>query len=81
MTSRWNGRVLVSEGTREFPSGAADVRETIELSEDGKTLEVAIAFSGPDGEATTTLRYGRIRDVGPCESWPSPCTDPSRPRQ
>ena len=81
MTSRWEGRTLVSEGTRESPSSTGNVREVFGLSEDGQTLEVEIALEGADGDIVSTLRYTRIRDVGPCESWPTPCKDPTRPRR
>ncbi len=81
MTSRWEGRALVSEGTRESPSSTGNVREVFGLSEDGQTLEVEIALEGADGDIVSTFRYTRIRDVGPCESWPTPCKDPARPRR
>ena len=81
MTSQWEGRTLVSAGTRESPSSTGNVREVFGLSEDGQTLEVEIALEGADGDIVSTLRYTRIRDVGPCESWPTPCKDPARPRR
>jgi outer membrane protein assembly factor BamB len=70
MTSRWDGRVLVGEGTAVAPSGAStSVREAYSMSADGKTLDVEIAA----GEARTTAKYIRIDNVGPCEQWPTPC--------
>ena len=81
MTSRWEGRALVSEGTRKSPSSTANVREVFGLSEDGQTLEVEITLESADGDIESTLRYTKIRDVGPCESWPTPCKDPTRPRR
>ena len=81
MTSRWEGGALVSEGTRKSPSSTGNVREVFALSEDGRTLEVDISLEGADGDIVSALRYTRIRDVGPCESWPTPCKDPMRPRR
>jgi hypothetical protein len=79
MTSRWEGRTLVAEGTRESPNGKSTaVKEVFGLSDDGRTLEVEIRISDA-GESVSKLRYKRTQDVGPCESWPSPCKEPSRP--
>lgn len=83
MTSRWEGRTLVSEGTRESSSGASSivrqVRERLALDPAGRTLTIEVTTSGPDGTAASTLVYTRTRDVGPCQSWPTPCkTWPSR---
>jgi hypothetical protein len=76
MTSKWNGRVLVSEGTQESPSGATtivkQVRETIALSPDGQTLTIEISTAGADA-ATSMLVYARTQDVGPCQTWTTPC--------
>jgi hypothetical protein len=77
MTSRWEGQKLVSEGRREAkadPSAAAiEIREVIGLAEDGRTLEIEITLRGSEGTRSSTLRYGRIRSVGACDSWPTPC--------
>ena len=81
MTSRWEGGALVSEGTRQSSSSTGIVREVFGLSEDGQTLEVDITLEGADGDMVSALRYRRIRDVGPCESWPTPCKDSTRPRR
>lgn len=79
MTSRWEARALVSEGTRQSGSTRlAGVEEVLALSADGRTLEIGITVTGADGERASSLIYTRIRDVGPCESWPSPCKRPSR---
>ena len=79
MTTSWEGQALVCEGTRDSSSEpSTDVTETFALSADGQTLEVEITVSAVDGASSSTLRYIRIRDVGPCESWPSPCKDFSR---
>ena len=85
MTSRWEGRSLVSEGTRDPASGESarptDVREVLSLNGDGRTLEIEVTVTDGDGESASSLRYTRIRDVGPCESWPSPCKDFDKPKE
>jgi len=80
MTTRWEDQTLVSEGTRESSSGpSTNVKEIFALSTDGQTLDVEISVSTADGTRSSTLRFFRIQDVGPCDSWPSPCKDFSRP--
>jgi hypothetical protein len=60
--SKWEGRTLVSEGAFKAPNGdTTTVREV--LSGDGKQLTLEV----------TTLHYTKITDVGPCETWPTPC--------
>ncbi len=82
MTTRWEGQTLVSEGTRDSSSGpSTNVEETFALSADGQTLEVEISVSTADGTRSSTLRYSRLQDVGPCDSWPSPCKDFTRPKR
>jgi hypothetical protein len=80
MASRWDGRTLVSEGSRESSSGASpvvqQVKEVIGLAADGRTLTIDITASGPEGTSTSTLMYTRITDVGPCKTWPTPCKTP-----
>jgi hypothetical protein len=83
MTSKWDGRTLVSEGVHESPSGAAtavkQVRETIALSADGGTLTIEVTTSVTAAEKhASTMVYTRTQDVGPCESWPTPCKRPAR---
>ncbi len=79
MTTQWKGQTLMSEGTRDSSSEPSiDVEESFALSADGQTLEVEISISTDDGKISSTLRYVRTRDVGPCESWPTPCKDFSR---
>ena len=83
MTSRWDGAKLVSEGTRESSAdtsaSSTPVTEAFGLSDDGETLEVEITVSRDGATSASSLRYTRITDVGPCDSWPSPCKDPARP--
>jgi hypothetical protein len=78
MTSSWDGRSLVSEGTREGPSGVSRrLREVFTPGADGSTLTVDVT-SG-DGAAGSYV-YTRTQDVGPCRSWPTPCKPPARAR-
>jgi hypothetical protein len=77
MTSKWEGRRLVSEGSQETPSGATtvvkQVKEVIALAADG-ALTIEITTSEPGGApVATSLTYTRTRDVGPCETWTTPC--------
>jgi hypothetical protein len=79
LTSRWEGRSLVSEGTREFTgSPAARVKEVLAVSADGRTLtlEITTTIAGVDG--VSSLAYTRTQSVGPCRSWPTPCKTPVR---
>jgi hypothetical protein len=77
MMSKWDGRRLLSEGTQESPSGAStiskQVREAIALSADGRTLSVEIVTAGGAAASTSTLVYTRTQDVGPCQTWTTPC--------
>ena len=69
MRSRWEGRSLVSEGEFKAPNGdATKVKETIAMAGDG-VLTVDIATPA----AASRLVYTKITDVGPCETWPTPC--------
>lgn len=78
MTSRWDGRTLVSEGTQEWPSGtstlAKQVKEVIGLAAGGRTLSIEVTTTGPSGEKNvSTLLYVRTQEVGPCQTWSTPC--------
>jgi hypothetical protein len=42
------------------------------VSADGKTLPIEVKTAAPDA-TSSTLKYARITDVGPCEAWPTPC--------
>jgi hypothetical protein len=73
MTSRWADRTLTSEGTSVSAAGASTtVREAYSVSQDGKILTVEVTTAAPDVKSST-LKYARITDVGPCEAWPTPC--------
>lgn len=82
MTSRWDARRLVSEGRRETASGTStsvtDVKEVVSLSADGRTLTIDVTTTGPGDKSASTLIYTRTQEVGPCQSWPTPCKYPSR---
>lgn len=82
MTSRWEGRTLVSEGSRESRSGTStivtEVKELLALSDDARTLIIEVTTTGADGKSASTAVYTRTRDVGPCQSWPTPCKSPPR---
>jgi outer membrane protein assembly factor BamB len=68
MNTSWTGKTLVAEGRAVTGNGAAiAVKET--LSRDGEALIVDIVA----GDKTTRLRYTRLIDVGPCETWPTAC--------
>jgi hypothetical protein len=69
VTSKWEGKTLVSEGAFKAPNGdTTSVREVLSLA-DGKQLTLEVTT--PAG--TSTLHYTKIMDVGPCETWPTPC--------
>lgn len=75
-TSKWDGRVLVSEGAMKAPNGdTTTLRETLSLSTDGRTLTMAVTTvpAGQTEKASSTIVYSKITDVGPCASWPTPC--------
>ena len=76
MTTKWDGKTLVSEGTLKAPNGdITPVREVVSLSADGKvlTMEVVTTPVGHTEKASSTLVFTKITDVGPCETWPTPC--------
>jgi hypothetical protein len=69
VASKWEGKALVSEGAFKAPNGdTTTVREVLSLTDPKQlTLEVTT----PAG--TSSLHYIKITDVGPCETWPTPC--------
>jgi hypothetical protein len=69
MTSRWEGRTLVSEGTSESTSAPSAVREVFSANSDGRTLTIQITV----GQNQSTLVYTRTQTAEPCRSWPTPC--------
>jgi hypothetical protein len=77
MTSKWDGRALASEGAMMAPNGdTTSVSEKLSVSADGKTLTMAVTTATAAGKASSTLTYSKITDVGPCETWPTPCKRP-----
>jgi hypothetical protein len=73
MTTKWDGRSLVSEGAVKAPNGdTVTVREVLGMSVDGKALTVQITTSAA-GQSSSLLVYTRSTNAGPCESWPTPC--------
>jgi hypothetical protein len=76
VTSKWEGRALVSDGAMKAPNGdTTTVREVVTLSADGKTLTMAVTTVpvGQTEKVSSSLVYSKITDVGPCEKWPTPC--------
>jgi hypothetical protein len=73
MTSRWDSRALVSEGTSMNAAGETTaVKERYAVSDDGKVLTVEITMIAGDVK-NSSARYNRITSVGGCETWPTPC--------
>lgn len=80
MTSRWEGRSLVSEGTREFAASpvATQVKEVLSSSGDGRTLTIEVTTTAAGDNGASTLVYTRSQGVSPCQTWPTPCKSPPR---
>ena len=73
MTSKWEGKALVSEGAMKAPNGdTTTVREVLSLCADGKILTMEVTTTAA-GTASSTMVYTKITDVGPGETWPTPC--------
>jgi hypothetical protein len=73
MTTQWANKTLVSEGAAVAPNGVSTaIKEIYALSADGNMLSVDVTTGTPDAKSSA-LKYVRITDVGPCESWPTPC--------
>ena len=69
VTSKWEGKNLVSEGAFKAPNGdTTTVREVLSPAD---TKQLTLEVTTPAG--TSTLHYIKITDVGPCEAWPTPC--------
>ena len=81
MTTKWEGKSLISEGALKAPNGdTTTIREAVSLSADGKVLTMdvttsasATATASQAEKASSTLVYTKITDVGSCETWPTPC--------
>ncbi len=73
MTTKWEGRSLVSEGALKAANGdTTTIREVVSLSADGKVLTMEVTTNAAT-KASSTLAYTKINDVGPSETWPTPC--------
>jgi hypothetical protein len=73
MTSKWEGKSLVSEGALKAANGdVTTVREVLSLGSDGKSLTMEVTTTAKE-QASSKLIYRKITDVGPCETWPTPC--------
>ena len=68
MQTAWVGKTLVADG-RTLASGGAVVAVKETLSRDGAALVIEIVA----GDKTSKLRYTPLTDLGPCESWSTPC--------
>jgi hypothetical protein len=55
--SHWNGSKLVTEGRLQLQDNEIGIKETTELSKDGKTLTLKRQLSSPQGEAVQKLVY------------------------
>ena len=76
VTSKWEGTSLVTQGALKAANGdVTTIREVISLAANGQSLTVAVTTTAKE-EASSTLVYTRITDVGPCETWPTPCKRP-----
>ena len=71
MTTKWEGRALVSEGAMKAPNGdTTTVKEVVALSADGKVLTIEITRPRRARARSSTRS---ITSVGGCETWPTPC--------
>ena len=68
MATSWVGKDLVGDGSITSSNGnVTAVKEKI--SRDGDALVVEVT----SGDKTSRFRYVPLRDLGPCEKWPTPC--------
>jgi hypothetical protein len=73
-TSKWEGRSLVIDGALKAPNGdTTAIREVLSLGAGGM-LTMEVTTTAPAGQqASSSLIYTKITDVGPCTTWPTPC--------
>ena len=74
--SRWDGATLVAEGSRAAAGGGSNilgVRRVLSLDDDGQHLTIEATTTTTAGDATSTLVYTRLGELGPCEQWSEPC--------
>jgi hypothetical protein len=75
-TSNWDGKSLVAEGALRAANGdSTTIREVLSLDAGG-TLKMDVTTTAKES-ASSTLIYTKITDVGPCETWPTPCKRPN----
>ena len=73
MLSKWEGTSLVSEGAFKAPNGdTIAIREVLSLDSGRTSLTMEVTTSA-EQKASSTLIYSKSADVGPCETWPTPC--------
>jgi outer membrane protein assembly factor BamB len=73
MTTARVGTTIVSEGQAVTSAGATtSVKETYAVGAGGTLLSIDVVTAGAETK-TSALKYVRVTDVGPCESWPTPC--------
>jgi hypothetical protein len=74
MMTKWAGTSLESVGAMKAPNGdTTSVKEVLSVSADGQTLNVGVTTETAAGKSSSALVYTKITDVGPCETWPTPC--------
>jgi outer membrane protein assembly factor BamB len=75
VTSRWEGRSLVGEGSYEVSAAAIVLKEILAPSADGNTLTITISIGASTAadRSESTLVYTRTDSVGSCKTWPTPC--------
>jgi len=58
--SRWDGNRLITEGTLKLQDGTnVDIKETVELSDDGNVMTLKRELKSPQGEATQKLTFNK----------------------
>jgi hypothetical protein len=73
VTSKWEGASLVTQGALKTANGdVTTIREVISLGANDQSLTMEVTTTAKE-QASSTLVYTRITDVGPCETWPTPC--------
>jgi hypothetical protein len=73
MTAKWEARTLVAQGTFESVAGSVAVREAFAIAADGRTLTVDVSIGAGSEKRDATLVYTRLKSVGSCKTWPTPC--------
>lgn len=58
-TTKWDGKRLVTESKREIQGNIIEIKDTWELSEDGKGLTISRDLKSPQGETSQKLIYNK----------------------